>query len=291
MAEVVTAYVDSRWATAGSKEYDMALLVLREPVGQERGYSGLWWTDADELNRNTLVNITGYCGDAGKSGHMLTMSHYLDYCASEYLYYQIDTSSGQSGSPIVVVRETPEGTNPYIVGVHAYGDERLRRNFGIRLSQSRFDWLVDLINRTNGAFIPRADPLPSNIFFYDGAALAVQTNQIRTSAPDFLSSFSPVEQDAIRDFQKKLDGKWREMDDQQRNIIVKTALPAAIVAVVAPEKRALISSQLTVAMLFMRGSLKAPENKLLISSIAQQGSENAKRLAEILISSIDDQDA
>jgi TPR repeat protein len=91
---------------------------------------------------------------------MLTMSHYLEYCAPEYLYYQIDTSSGQSGSPIVVVRETPEGTNPYIVGVHAYGDERLRRNFGIRLSQSRFDWLVDLINRTNGAFVAQTSGLP-----------------------------------------------------------------------------------------------------------------------------------
>ena len=156
MAEVVSAYVDPRWTAAGSKEHDIALLVLKEPVGQERGYSGLWAADENDLNRTTLVHITGYSGDTGREGHMLTMAHFLEYCAPEYLYYQIDTSSGQSGSSIVVNKETEDSTNPYIIGVHAYGDERQRRNFGIRLSRSKLDWLVDLINKTNGSFIAQA---------------------------------------------------------------------------------------------------------------------------------------
>ena len=129
-----------------AKEVDIGVVKLKEPLGNFAGFYGYREFDENEL-KNKKLNITGYPGEySGK--HMYTMEGYLKKVDDHRIYYDIDTSGGQSGSGVWVKIQDPDDNeeSPYVVGVHAYGS--VDTNSGTRLTHENAEklkiWLEKL---------------------------------------------------------------------------------------------------------------------------------------------------
>lgn len=139
-AQVTKAYVFKRWVNQGDQQFDIALLLLDQPIGDYVGWGGLLSTTDTELEQEK-VNITGYPGDKGFK-YMWSMSHKLKTVKPERFEYEIDTCGGQSGSAIWMNKW---GT-PMIVGVHSLGSDSI--NSGVRLSAKKFTVILRIIPHT-----------------------------------------------------------------------------------------------------------------------------------------------
>jgi V8-like Glu-specific endopeptidase len=125
--------MNSRHATYGSvsikevyypEEYvedrieDCALLVLDDEIGECTGYFGIYDSSKDRLEGMT-ANLYGYPGNMPRHDRYenclwgMEVSFNIDN-KSDIIDHNIDTSRGQSGSPIYI----EENGNYYIFGVH-----------------------------------------------------------------------------------------------------------------------------------------------------------------------------
>lgn len=139
---VVKVYTFKRWLR-GDQQFDMALLLLDEPIGKYTGWGGLVSTSDSDLIQEK-VHITGYPGDGDKGcKQMWSMSHTIKTVKSEQFDYEIDTFGGQSGSAVWINKW---GT-PMILGVHTTGSDLI--NSGVRLSGQKFmDLLLKVMPTT-----------------------------------------------------------------------------------------------------------------------------------------------
>ena len=64
----------------------------------------------------------------------------------DFIYYQIPTSKGQSGSPIFKV----EGDDIYIVGIHIKGIQEIGRNIGVRFNEKRRKVINESVGEMTG---------------------------------------------------------------------------------------------------------------------------------------------
>ncbi|MBW8309740.1 MAG: SEL1-like repeat protein [Candidatus Paracaedibacteraceae bacterium] len=139
---------------------DYALVFLHEPKGQETGYFGIDIPD-DEVLAKLSLNIFGYPGEKLIDGKierptMWGMSGYIDhigYLVPDHLYYNIDTTNGQSGSGIWYHKGTGDKPEYYLVGVHTYGPVTPEgSNYGTRLTKSRVaqirQWIQEFEEKT-----------------------------------------------------------------------------------------------------------------------------------------------
>ncbi len=128
--------------------FDFGVVNLDKPLGDILGYAEPKVLSSDEL-KGREITITGYPGQKSFFDHlfnrptydMYTMSGSIRELDSYVLYYDADTSSGQSGAGICNMNE--EGVVECF-GVHTRGS-KLEGNGGIRFSQSNFrlinEWL------------------------------------------------------------------------------------------------------------------------------------------------------
>lgn len=161
--KAVRVYTYRKWVNEldpsyDSADYDMALVVLDRDIGIRVGWYGLAYLPQIAFGEERHLCIAGYPKEVKGTDHsthetdkvgefrkMWRMSHKMNFIAPEKLYYDIDTSSGQSGSSIWY----EEGDKRYIVGVHAYGQEKLGEgNFGVRITKGKFNDLVNWISET-----------------------------------------------------------------------------------------------------------------------------------------------
>jgi glutamyl endopeptidase len=127
------------WTRDHNRNYDYALIVLKERIGNQVGWLG--YANNPNLPKYT-VNISGYPGDKVGSlfATMWRSSCPLVIIQSSRLYYDCDTYPGHSGSAVYAYFPT---TNKRIIyGIHAYSVDSTGHNGGTRITQSVFNTLT-----------------------------------------------------------------------------------------------------------------------------------------------------
>lgn len=135
------AYMFKVYQDQGDGQFDMALLLLNQSIGDYTGWGSLLSADDAQLYPE-MVHITGYPGDKGNGKQMWSMSHKIKTIKPEVFDYEIDTYGGQSGSAIWINK----WGNPVVLGVHTLGSNNI--NSGVRLSAGKFEKIVQVIRDT-----------------------------------------------------------------------------------------------------------------------------------------------
>lgn len=124
-----TIHTSTNWIEDSNWEYDYGVIELSDDIGNSTGWFGTSWTIWSL--KGTDVTITGYPGEYYRQ--MWTMSGEITKSATRKVYYNaIDTTGGQSGSPIY-------DADYYVVGIHAYSAGSYG-NSGTRITSSLFDF-------------------------------------------------------------------------------------------------------------------------------------------------------
>lgn len=126
----------SNYISNGSSNYDWAILELNNSsIGASTGTFGIaYYSDSSDLEDMT-VKICGYPGE--KNRQMWGMYGKIASCTTYRLKYTIDTTPGQSGSPIFQIYSR---TSSVAVGIHTFGS--FSKNSGVRITKSLYDTLL-----------------------------------------------------------------------------------------------------------------------------------------------------
>lgn len=148
----IKLYLHEDYPKEEDEQYDFGIVKLNENIGNKVGWASLAALDHDELE-SMEVNVTGYPLSKTPfsvafhipSYNMYTMSGPIKKISKHKIYYDIDTSGGQSGSG--VWRMNSEGQIECI-GVHTTGGSRLEGNGAVRINQENLsiisEWLSKL---------------------------------------------------------------------------------------------------------------------------------------------------
>lgn len=119
-----TKYMDNaNW------EYDYGVIELSSDIGKSTGYFGTSWTILSL--KNTQVTITGYPGEYYRE--MWTMGGKVTKSTTRKVYYSIDTTGGQSGSPVFK-------SDNRVIAIHAYGTGSSSENSATRITSGVFNF-------------------------------------------------------------------------------------------------------------------------------------------------------
>lgn len=123
----------SEWVSLADERHDWAILELNDNIGDKTGWFGFAWTP--ESLTDAEVTISGYPGE--HRYYQYKMSGKITGCNTYKLYYNaIDTSGGQSGSPIF-------NSVSIVYGIHCYGGAT--ENSGTRITEGLFNLLKTYI--------------------------------------------------------------------------------------------------------------------------------------------------
>jgi len=153
------------WTVSESSQHDWAVLTLDRNIGMYTGWMGRTTAGSSSSIYTGTMNVAGYPGDLDSGERLYWDADSGDGATTNNHFYWADTAGGMSGGPVWRF----DGTNRYIMTVHAYGREGLDSNFGTRLNTDKYDriftWLgadsaptdkADLIDR--GASYSSASP-------------------------------------------------------------------------------------------------------------------------------------
>ncbi|MDR0959470.1 MAG: trypsin-like serine protease [Propionibacteriaceae bacterium] len=108
--DIKSVHTDIQWIESQDIRYDWGIIKLNEPIGDTVGWFGLQYDDSGFDGQ--FVTVRGYPGEAGYQ--MWTLSGNISQSPTFGLCYSMDTTGGQSGSPVYI-------TGPYyVIGIHAY---------------------------------------------------------------------------------------------------------------------------------------------------------------------------
>ncbi len=121
------------WTRDHKRNYDYAMIVLNQDIGNTVGWMGYGWKNPMPKYN---VNINGYPGDKPFG----TMWH--SFCGMKIittyrLYYPCDTAGGMSGSGVYVYWSSSNKRTIY--GIHAYGVDSTGYNGATRIREAVFD--------------------------------------------------------------------------------------------------------------------------------------------------------
>jgi glutamyl endopeptidase len=121
------------WTQSHKRDYDYAMIVLSQNIGDQLGWFGYGWNSNLPMYN---VNINGYPGDKPQG----TMWH--SFCGLQIiqtfrLYYACDTFGGMSGSAVYVYQSSDQSRTIY--GIHAYGVDSTGLNGATRITESVFN--------------------------------------------------------------------------------------------------------------------------------------------------------
>ncbi len=119
-----------------ASKYDLALLILEEPVGAKLGTLGL--PNSQKNLAGTPVTITGYPSYAFKIHQMYTDKKQVLSDDGTFLDYQVDTLEGSSGSAVYDARHR-------VVGVHTLGDEDNQVNSAVKLNEQNLSFIYSIL--------------------------------------------------------------------------------------------------------------------------------------------------
>lgn len=107
------------WLAHGRRDADLGCIHLAEPVGQSIGWLRFAAADPAQLDGTTVV-ASGYPEYAGSYDNLLTAAGAVRATAPRRIFYEVDTTDGQSGSPVWAQAGAAE---PTVIAVHAYEPE------------------------------------------------------------------------------------------------------------------------------------------------------------------------
>jgi len=124
--------------------YDYALITVKEDLSSYACFD--LGAPLDSFNNsNSVVTVTGFPGKWGKPGEEVTVNtdtKHMMYSGNgkvsggkeEIIYYQTDTSGGNSGGPVYITESIP-GYDPYytVVAIHTFGNNG-NGNHGTRIT-------------------------------------------------------------------------------------------------------------------------------------------------------------
>ena len=116
--------------------YDLAVLILEEPIGAQLGTLGL--PNNLENTKNLDVTVTGYSAVNKGIKQMYTDTKTILQDTNDFLFYQIDTKGGASGSAVY-------DSNNRIVGVHTNGSESEQMNYAVKLNEKALSFIYSVI--------------------------------------------------------------------------------------------------------------------------------------------------
>jgi glutamyl endopeptidase len=122
------------WTTSHLRDYDYAMIILNQDIGNSNGWLGYGWQNPMPAHN---VNINGYPGDKQPAGSMWHSFCQLQIIQDFRLYYACDTFGGESGSAVYVYKSADQSRTIY--GIHAYGVDSTGLNGATRITQSVFD--------------------------------------------------------------------------------------------------------------------------------------------------------
>lgn len=129
------------WGEKESQYYDYALVKLADPVGEKAGHASLKVLE-EEAFFEAKVNVTGYPGDKVREyPQMYTMEGPIKAVTEHQIFYDVDTSPGQSGSGVW----RREDKDIQVVGVHGYGGDLY--NSGVRITYEVVEQVKEWIKR------------------------------------------------------------------------------------------------------------------------------------------------
>lgn len=116
--------------------YDLAVLILEEPIGAQLGTLGL--PNNLENTKNLDVTITGYPSFNKHIKQMYTDTKAVLQDTNDFLFYQVDTLPGASGSAVY-------DSNNRIVGVHTNGSKSEQMNYAVKLNEKALSFIYSVI--------------------------------------------------------------------------------------------------------------------------------------------------
>lgn len=126
------------YGTKVAMEDDYTFVIFNEDVGAVTGYFGI----DTSISFGNTVYTAGYPQDMNIYGNdMYVSSGLVVNVTDDLLYYTADTSGGNSGSPVYVIKSG----KPYVVGIHTRGktavDSGGEANSGRRINSNLYSWL------------------------------------------------------------------------------------------------------------------------------------------------------
>ena len=103
------------WLQSRDRAHDIGCIHLDDPVGERVGWMKYDAVDPAALTRATAV-VSGYPEYAGSYEHLLVAKGPVRTSLDGRLYYEIDTTDGQSGGPVWI----GDVAAPTVVAVHGY---------------------------------------------------------------------------------------------------------------------------------------------------------------------------
>ncbi|MEQ1780022.1 MAG: trypsin-like peptidase domain-containing protein [Hyphomonadaceae bacterium] len=127
-------HVHENWKNGFSPRFDVSVIKLDRPLGQQVGWFGLGARPREDLLLN-WAHVTGYPGEMKEERpegatadqppiQAAQLWHHaapIEEINNGRLFYKTDTTPGQSGAPVYVLSEAGQYGAPQVVGVHAYG--------------------------------------------------------------------------------------------------------------------------------------------------------------------------
>ena len=140
--------VHEKWNGSNKRRenYDFGMVILNWNIGLLTGWSGLLSLPNDLL-KHSSVSVMGYPGEKGRgnlySTEMWTMPDQITNVDATKIFYEIETSAGQSGSAVWGKRWPGCGEGIYTVGIHTGKEkEDAAENRGVRLSKENFNLVL-----------------------------------------------------------------------------------------------------------------------------------------------------
>jgi V8-like Glu-specific endopeptidase len=110
-----------QWIDTSDVEFDIGAITLEEPIGNETGFFAAAARPADQL-RTRLANVSGYPLSPGGGIQQFHSRNRINALTARRLFYEVDTSEGQSGAPVWIL--DVDAGEPIVVGVHTYNNDR-----------------------------------------------------------------------------------------------------------------------------------------------------------------------
>jgi len=174
-ADVQKLYSLAGWVDSSDPDYDLGLITLDRNVGTIIGSLGLYVPKSLDYYPGRTFNLAGYPDDLAGGLGLYWAANVATRATDNVLFHVIDSSGGQSGSPIW--QYLSDTDLHQIVAVHTSGGTS--ENSGTRISAVRFD--------TIGSWL-KADPRPTDFadLIDDGVSYA-------GFSPPSVSSGAPFE--------------------------------------------------------------------------------------------------
>lgn len=126
----ISLNTSSEWVTSEDENQDWAIMELADAIGEKTGCFGFGWTPYSLTDE--AVTISGYPGEHRYYQYKMSGS-ITDSSTYKLCYNAIDTSGGQSGSPIY-------NSVHIVYGIHCYGGTST--NSGTRITKRVYDFFL-----------------------------------------------------------------------------------------------------------------------------------------------------